>query len=107
MEDLVVCRPSCFWGRVQKFFYINALLESKSSSEAKTPGDWVAALLGSLGGCSQDLCTFQSSKFPLKKYIVLRVSLGQVNTALKSSSEAKALGSVFGSREFHAGSGSL
>ena len=40
-------------------------------------------------------------------YIGLRGSLPQVITELKSSNEAKALGSVFGSREFHAGSGSL
>ena len=39
MEDLVVCRPSCFWGGSENFFYINAFLELKSSSEAKAPGD--------------------------------------------------------------------
>ena len=54
MQDLVVCRPSCFWGGSENFFYINAFLELKSSSEAKTPGDWLVGLSGPLGVSSWD-----------------------------------------------------
>ena len=46
MQDLVVCRPSCFWGGSENFFYINAFLELKSSSEAKSPGDGLQHCLG-------------------------------------------------------------
>ena len=58
MEDLVVCRPSCFWGGSENFFYINAFLELKSSSEAKTPGDWLVGLSGPLGVSSWDFVCF-------------------------------------------------
>jgi len=60
MQDLVVCRPFRFWGGSENFFYINAFLELKSSSEAKAPGDGLQHCLDLWEYLRGILCVFQS-----------------------------------------------